>query len=105
MDADRAFHGFFLSRAKNSWLEQFLSKLTDFLYVVRQPLLQTSTLETPRKEHLAITRAVLKGNIDEAERLLGRHIDRVCADVIRQSEQASVRKRAADVASQGVLAK
>lgn len=104
MDADRAFHFFFLDRAANSWLSQFLSTLTDFLYVVRQPLLQTSTLETPRQEHRAITQAVLDGRIDEAERLLGRHIDRVCEDVIRQSEQATAR-RAVALPTAGVLAK
>ncbi|TFZ02771.1 GntR family transcriptional regulator [Ramlibacter henchirensis] len=104
MDADRAFHGFFLERARNSWLEQFLSTLTDFLYVVRQPLLQTSTLESARQEHLAITRAVLDGRIDEAERLLGRHIDRVCEDVIRQREQAAQRK-ANEAVPAGALAK
>ena len=107
LDADRAFHGFFLERAENSWLDQFLSRLTDFLYVVRQPLLQTSTLETPRLEHLAITNAVLDANIDEAERLLGKHLDRVCEDVIaRQSEQAQALRKQADVATAvGVLGK
>jgi DNA-binding GntR family transcriptional regulator len=105
MDADRAFHGFFLERAHNSWLGQFLSKLTDFLYVVRQPLLQTSTLDTPRQEHLAITRAVFDGKIEQAERLLGRHIDRVCEDVVRQREQASVGTKVRETAAVGVLAK
>ena len=105
MDADRAFHGFFLERAGNTWLDQFLSTLTDFLYVVRQPLLQSSTLDTPRKEHAAITAAVLGGKIDEAESLLARHIDRVCEDVIRQSEQALARKTASDAVPVGVLAK
>jgi DNA-binding GntR family transcriptional regulator len=88
-DADRAFHGFFLERAHNSWLSQFLSTLADFLLVVRQPLLRTSTLEAPRAEHLAIANAVLKGQIDQAEELLGQHIDRVCADVIRESEEVA----------------
>jgi DNA-binding GntR family transcriptional regulator len=105
MDADRAFHYFFLERAGNSWLNQFLSTLTDFLYVVRQPLLQSSTLETARQEHSAITRAVLDGRIDEAERLLARHIDRVCEDVIRQSEQAAARKGSPDAVAMGVPAK
>jgi DNA-binding GntR family transcriptional regulator len=98
MDDDRAFHGFFIERAANSWLSQFLSTLADFLYVVRQPLLRTSTLETPRQEHLAIVRAVLAGRIEEAERLLGQHIDRVCEDVIGQ--RAAVREDApADVSA------
>jgi DNA-binding GntR family transcriptional regulator len=92
--ADTAFHEFFLKRAGNSWLEQFLSTLKDFLHVVRRPLLSDSNLETTRDEHLAITRAVLRGRIDQAEQMLGKHIDRVCADVIRRSELAAARAKA-----------
>ncbi len=94
-EADRAFHEFFLKRANNSWLEQFLSTLKDFLYVVRRPLMKTAVLETTRAEHLAIMGAVLEGRIDEAERLLGAHIDRVCGDVIRRSEIAAAEAQAA----------
>ena len=104
-DADRAFHGFFLERAHNRWLEEFLSTLKDFLIVVRQPLLQTSTLETPRLEHLAITTAVLDRRIDDAARLLGEHIDRVCTDVIEQTQAVATRLENAAEAKIEVTAK
>lgn len=93
-EADTAFHEFFLKRAKNSWLDQFLSTLKDFLHVVRRPILQTANLETTRDEHLAITRAVLRGRIDQAEQALAKHIDRVCADVIRRNELAHAQAKA-----------
>lgn len=81
-ELDRQFHGFFIDRANNSWLTQFLATLNDFLVVVRSPLLKTSKLDSARLEHIAVAQAVLDGRVDDAEKALGAHIDRVCADVL-----------------------
>jgi len=81
--ADRSFHQFFIQRAGNTWLTNFLETLADFLRVVRQPLFRKVDTSQTVVEHLQIVEAVLADRIDEAERLLDAHIDRVCNDVLR----------------------
>ncbi len=93
-EADHAFHHFFVSRANNTWLESFLATLKDFLLVVRQPLFKNSRFDTTRFEHAAIVKAVVAGKIDEAQRHLGAHIDRVCRDVLAEAARVNAAAKA-----------
>ncbi|MGB6007647.1 GntR family transcriptional regulator [Castellaniella sp.] len=85
--ADWDFHHFFVSRANNSWLESFLASLKDFLQIVRNPNYKDTSPHKTAREHLAVVEAILAGDIGEAERLLGAHIDRVCTDILEQTRQ------------------
>jgi len=84
-EADWDFHHFFVSRANNSWLDSFLASLKDFLQIVRNPNYKDTSPSKTAHEHLAVVEAILAGDIGEAERLLGVHIDRVCADILEQT--------------------
>ena len=94
-EADHAFHGFFIARADNRWVDQFLSTLADFSLTVRRPLFGTTDIDGTRLEHLAVIEAVLEGRIDDAERALARHIDRVGQNVVelhRKMQEATREK-------------
>lgn len=86
-EADDAFHQFFVSRANNSWLESFLATLKDFLIIVRRPLYSNAKFDTTRLEHVRIARAFADGRFEAAERLLAKHIDRVCRDVLGEARR------------------
>jgi DNA-binding GntR family transcriptional regulator len=86
-EADRAFHGFFIARAGNSWLRSFLATLEDFLVIVRQPLFKTTRQSNTRLEHQRVAEAVVARRIDAAEALLAEHIRRVCRDVLDESRR------------------
>ena len=79
---DRAFHSFIVRKADNTWLSQFLEKLTDFLTIVRQPLYRATSIGRTNAEHLEVARALAEGDAERADRLLAEHISRVCSDVV-----------------------
>lgn len=78
IEADRAFHSFFIEKAENTWLRNFHSAIIDFLLVVRLPTMNSERFASTGDEHVQIAQAICDGKIEQGLNVLERQIRRSC---------------------------
>lgn len=77
-ESDRAFHNLIINNCRNKRLVQFLNNLNALIDVYRRmSALAPHRLNSSRKEHLAVVKALKEKNLTKAVRMLRKHFANV----------------------------
>lgn len=75
IEADRAFHEFFIRKTGNKWILKFYREITNFLLVVRLSKMTDWKIDSAVKEHLEIANAVADDDVERAVLVLSKQLD------------------------------
>lgn len=79
---NKAFHDFFLIKAKNYWLQQTLNSLHDVLFMLRFPVTNVGRGAKAHTEHIMIIKSLKNNEPEKAVHYLKEHLKRVQKDVM-----------------------